>query len=102
MNTTPALPPLAQLTGLFTDGSGDQVVALFRKIRDEHGDEWLAAIQAEFPSACWIADLVANYTADEALDIICKEYPLPMIRTLAGNQIKTLHEKLRYEIEVKR
>lgn len=90
--------PGSLLTQIAT-GDDDQIVAFFRKVRDEHGSEWLAAIQKEYPSASWLADLVANKTADEAFAEVCREYPLAKF---LGTQLKTLHAKLRHEIEVKR
>jgi len=93
--TTPALT-ITQLMHLVSPEGQQEIVDFIRDARERGGRDWLPAIKSEFPFATWIADLVANYTADEAFEEICRSYPAAR---LAGSQIKALHAKLSEELD---
>lgn len=80
-----------------TPGGQQALVEWIQRIRREQGAEWLETIKTDFPTASWFVDLVANYTAEEAVDHLTKEYGKGVY--LVGGQIKTLHAKLREEID---
>jgi hypothetical protein len=61
----------------------------------------LPEIQAEFPMFSWIIDLVCNHTADEAIAELQTQFPNYPLQLVKGG-IKSLHSRLRTEIERKR
>ena len=89
----------SQLTSLASDDVQQQIVDFIVEARNTRGENWLPEIQAEFPLARWIADLVANYTADEAIEQIAEAYPLVPVNFLAGDAIRSLHGRLKFELE---
>lgn len=76
-----------------------QIVDFVAEARETRGENWLPEIQAEFPMFSWIAELVANRTADEAIDEIAAAYPNWPIRFAAGDAIRSLHGRLKFELE---
>lgn len=98
---TPGLDLTAWLEMLKPD-SQQHLINFIRDAKHKGGKEWLAEIKTEFPTLCWIVELVATKTADESLEAVAKLYPLVPVKILAGEQIKALHGKLLEEIERKR
>lgn len=100
-----AKPPsfeLKQILDMLTPDGQHRIAMFLRECREQGGPKWLEGIKTEFPFASWLVDLVANHTADEAVDQIAALYPNLPINFMAGNKLKQLHAKLLYEIEVKR
>lgn len=78
-----------------------QIVDFVRKAKEERGAGWLEYIKAEYPMMCYLVDLVANHSAEEAFAILGEQYPgLPL--WLVKSQVISLHGALRSEIERKR
>lgn len=86
---------------LSPDGQ-QQIVDFIRQAREDRGRNWLPEIKAEFPMVSWLADLVANKTADQAIGEVAEMFPLLPVRFLAAEKIRSLHARLLHEIEVKR
>lgn len=102
MSRNAAAKPLdvsAWATLLTSPGGHEQLVRMVREARQRGGRQWLAEIKTEFPTLCWIVELVATKTADESITELSKLNPLA---SLFASQIKTLHWKLLEEIERKR
>lgn len=91
--------PNLDLTAAITTEGQEQILQFLREYRDQHGPEWIAEIKAEYPTLSWIIELVATKTPDEAHAEICHHYPLA---AFVGPQLKTLHARLREEIDKKR
>lgn len=79
-----------------------QIVDFIAEARETRGENWLPEIQAEFPMACWIVELVCTKTDTEAVHEIAELYPNLPIKLIAGNGIRGLHARLKTEIERKR
>jgi hypothetical protein len=78
-----------------------QLLDFIRQAREERGKGWLEELKSEFPTFCWIADLVCNKSFDEAYDELKQEFPnYPLY--LAKGQLASLHANLKHEIERKR
>lgn len=75
-----------------------QLIDWIRTARDERGAGWLEELKAEYPTFCWMVDLVANRTADEAFRELQAEFPLFPL-SLAEGKIHNLHAALRAEID---
>jgi hypothetical protein len=78
-----------------------QIVEFIHRAQAERGANWLPEIQAEFPMFSWIVELVCNRTADEAFAELQSQFPNYPLQ-LAKGAIKSLHGRLKSEIEVKR
>ena len=87
------------LLTLLSPAGQQQIVDFIAEARNTRGENWLPEIQAEFPMASWIAELVANRTADEALSEIEAAYPTWPVRLFAGEKIVSLHRRLKFELE---
>lgn len=87
------------LLTLLSPNGQQQIVDFIAEARRVRGEHWLEEIQTEFPTASWIAELVANRTADEALDDIQAAYPNLPIRAFAGDKIISLHGLLKFELD---
>lgn len=100
--TTAARAPQIDWKGLLEllSPSGQQAIVEFiAEARETRGAGWLEELQKEFPFASWIVELVCTRDADDALTEIADAYPKLPVKLLAGSAIKTLHAKLKYEIE---
>lgn len=93
---------VSQWLALLSPDGQQQIIDFVVEARETRGAAWIAEIQAEFPMFSWIVDLAANRTADDALAEIERAYPHIPVRMIAGGQIKTLHGRLRAEIDKKR
>lgn len=91
--------PNVDFKDLLTGEGQRQVVDFIAHFRDTHGPAWLAEFKDMYPDFCWIVELVATKTADQAFAEVCKEYPLAI---LAASPLKTFHTALRCEIDKKR
>lgn len=97
-------PPLDWQTCLqVLSPGGQQAIAEFiADFRTTHGPAWIEEMQETYPMATWLLDLACNHSADEAVDEIAGLFPLLPVRLAVGSQIRTLHARLKHEIEVKR
>ncbi len=93
---------LNEWLALISPSGQDAILDFIREAKEKRGAGWLDEIQAEYPTLSWIVELVANHTADEALDAIEAEYSQYPIRLLAGRKIIDLHARLKAEIDKKR
>ena len=92
----------AELLRFVSPGGHQEIVDFIVDVRERRGADWLPTLEADFPMASWLVRLVCTKDADAALDEIAELYPNLPIRYAAGNQIKALHGRLKYEIERKR
>lgn len=85
------------LTFLSPEGQ-QQLIDFVRAAKETRGENWLPEIKREFPMFCWIVELIANRTADEAFIEVKNAFPhLPL--SIVEGKLKTLHGRLLYEIE---
>lgn len=97
---TPELSWSELLCFVSPDGQ-QEIVDFIVDIRERRGADWLPTIEADFPLASWLVRLVCTKDADETIAEIAGLYPSWPILLMA-EQIKTLHGRLKYEIERKR
>lgn len=94
---TPAIGWRDLLTLLSPVGR-DQIRQIIERAKEERGRGWIEAIKVEYPTACWIIDLAANYTAEDAYKAVAQAYPnYPL--WMAQKNILDLHAFLRNEID---
>lgn len=96
-NATPPLSWKDWLAFLSPHGQ-QQIVDFVTEARETRGENWIGEIQAEFPLASWIAELVCTRPAAEAFDEIAAAYPDYPI-WIVKKQLLAFHAKLKYEIE---
>jgi len=74
------------------------IQSIIDQAKRERGSGWIEAIKAEYPMACWIIELAANYEAEAAYNAVAEAYPhYPLY--LAKRQIIDLHAFLREQID---
>ncbi len=95
--TTPEIGWRDLLTLLSPVGR-NQILAIINDAKTNRGSKWIEAIKEEYPTACWIIDLAANHSAEDALNAVQKAYPnYPL--WMAKAQIFDFHAFLRNEID---
>ena len=75
-----------------------QIVDFVAKARTTRGENWLPEIEAEFPMAAWIVDLVCNRTPDDAYHEFAAalpDYPIWIVK----KHLLAFAARLRSEIE---
>lgn len=86
----------------FLSPQGQQIIVDFvRKAQKERGAKWLEEIKEEYPNFCWIADLIANKTFDDAYKELSKEINPIFLYPIKG-KLKEFHETLKFEFDRKR
>lgn len=96
-NETPPLSWKDWLAFLSPEGQ-QQIVDFVAEARETRGKNWIGEIQAEFPLASWIAELVCTRPADEAFNEIAAaypDYPVWMVK----RHLLAFHARLKFEIE---
>lgn len=87
-----------EIVALLSPEGQQRLVDWIRNAKEERGSGWLDAVRAEYPTFCWMIDLVANKTADEAFRDLQDEFPIFPLHHIEG-QIHALHRMLRSEID---
>lgn len=96
-------PPNVEITDLYQAHARESVMLFIRHYAKKHGPKWIAEFKAEYPDFCFIIDLAANYSADEAIEKLCDMYPaLHLGRFIYERPIREFHATLREEIDKKR
>lgn len=90
-----------EILQLLSPNGQTELVAFVQRAKEERGANWLPEIKKEFPTFSWIADLVANKTAEEAFAELEAEFPTYPLWMMKGKLI-LLHGALLAEIERKR
>lgn len=88
-----------EIMTLLSPAGRRQIHAIIDKAKAERGSGWIEGIKEEYPTACWIIDLAANYTADEAVEAVAEAFPTYPIRMFAGTALKEFHAFIRNEID---
>lgn len=86
-----------EIAALLSPAGQAQLIALIHKAQEERGAGWLEAIQANYPMASFIIDLVVNHSAEDAYNELAATfttYPL----WIAKGPIMELHGRLLAEI----
>lgn len=86
----------------FVSPKGQQALIDFvKRAKDERGAGWLDEMKIEFPTFCWIVDLVCNKEFNQAYKELQNLFPRVPLRPLRS-KLETLHTNLKFEIERKR
>ena len=101
MTTNNQTVKVGDLLTFLSPAGQQQIVEFIHRAQIERGANWLPEIQAEFPMFWWIVELVCNRTADEAFDELQSQFPKYPLQFVKGG-IRSLHARLRSEIERKR
>jgi hypothetical protein len=86
-----------ELYNLIQPAGQQQIFEFIEKAKSERGRPWLDELCAEYPFFAYLADLVLNYSAAEALAELKGEYPFLRIGTFDAHLID-LHRKLKEKI----
>lgn len=96
-DTLPAIGWL-ELCTLLSPVGKNQIAEIIAIAKRDRGSGWIESIKAEYPTACWIIDLAANYTADDAYTQLRSAYPhYPL--WMFESRIKEMHGFLRDQID---
>jgi hypothetical protein len=87
-----------EIMALVSPEGQQQLIDFVRRAREERGAGWLEAIKTDYPTFCWIADLVANNTGEEAVAQLQKQFPLFPL-AIVKTKLLTLHAALQAEID---
>lgn len=83
---------------LLSPAGQKRIVEIVEKAKAERGSQWLIEIQRTYPTLAWIVDLVANYDAETAFELLEQRYPGYPLR-LVRTKLIDMHGVLKTEID---
>lgn len=93
-----AIASWTEIRALLSPQGQQQLLDFVRRAKEERGQGWLESIKIEYPTFCWIADLISNRTADDAFAELQKQFPMFPL-SVVKTQIYDLHKTMQTEIE---
>ena len=89
---------VADFLHLISPDGRAQIAEFIDQAKQQRGARWLEEIKADYPTFCFVIDLIANRTADEAFEELKRSYPMYPLGTFK-TQLMELHGFLRAEID---